>query len=137
MVGDQIASANIPHIKQLQLLTHSYIGVAIAASIDSEAYTDRDRTLNFLRKGAKINGAHYRPMRRAASGAGPYRRFAQRKTRTRSLLPCSAWSGQQSLSAARGRKAVETVDRARSEMGMIRRKAPSQAGRIFEEVIPS
>ena len=39
----------------------------------------------------------------------------------------------ESLSAARGRKAMETMDRLRSEMDMIRRKAQSQADRIFEE----
>ena len=39
----------------------------------------------------------------------------------------------ESLSAARGRKAQETMDRLRSEMDMIRRKAESQSDRIFEE----
>ena len=39
----------------------------------------------------------------------------------------------ESLSAARGRKAQETMDRLRSEMDMIRRKAESQADRVFEE----
>ena len=62
IVDDQITSANMPHMKQLQLLMHSYIGVAIAASIDSEAYTDRNLTSSPVSSGGSDSVSSEKPL---------------------------------------------------------------------------